>query len=206
MNTNDVLFKGKTMLSTIDYARTCGVSPAYPDSSVAEVIGALVDEIERRQQDHRDFTSRLGFGDDISEPAASLSDMVDPIEAAFSEQRDHWECPQFCELCGERLASTRCPECHGSGCNAPACEASGAYAECEYCAGVGWVHDGCVENTYADLAAEVEKLHGTVDSFRALAETYKSNAAQLPEPHGPVTQAFEAAARDILAIIDGTDQ
>jgi hypothetical protein len=36
------------------------------------------------------------------------------------------------------------------------CEASGAYRECEYCAGVGWVHDGCAEMSYADLVAQAE--------------------------------------------------
>ncbi len=35
------------MLNTIAYARSVHVSPAYPDSSVEAVVGALVDEVER---------------------------------------------------------------------------------------------------------------------------------------------------------------
>ena len=93
------------------------------------------------------------------------------VMAAFAEQRDHWECPRLCELCGEQLASTQCPECHGSGCNAPACEASGAYAECEHCAGVGWVHEGCAEASYADLVAEVKELRGAIESIRDIVST-----------------------------------
>lgn len=128
-----------------------------------EAVDRLTAEIDRLNQERFAFTDKLGYGDGVTEPAAELAELLDPIKAAFSEQRDHWECPRTCEQCGERLASTVCPECHGSGCNAPACEASGAYAECEYCAGVGWVHDGCAEASYTDLADEVKKLRGTVE-------------------------------------------
>ena len=126
------------------------------------VLLALVDqlagEVDRLRREQVEFTARLGFGDNISEPAATLADMVDPIEAAFSDARDHQECPRICELCGEKLADTPCPECHGSGCDAPMCEVYGAYTECEHCAGAGWVHEGCAGVGYKDLAAEVERL------------------------------------------------
>lgn len=134
-----------------------------------EVVDRLTAKIEQLIQERLTFTDKLGYGDGVTEPAAELAELLDPIKAAFSEQRDHWECPRMCEQCGERLASTVCPECQGSGCNAPACEASGAYAECEYCAGVGWVHDGCAEASYADLADEVKKLRGTVERVHNIA-------------------------------------
>ena len=57
----------------------------------------------------------------------------------------------------------------------------------------------CVEDEDED---DAEKLRAAIESIRALAETYKSNAAALPEPHGPVTHAFECAARDILDVIE----
>jgi len=122
------------------------------------LVPELVAEVERQRREQDGFSGRLGFGDNISEPAASLADMVDPIEAAFADGRDHQECPRLCEGCGDSLATERCSHCHGSGGNAAVCEASGAYAECEWCAGSGWVHEGCVEVSYADLAAEVARL------------------------------------------------
>lgn len=44
---SDVVEQGKSMLSTIEYARAKGIAQAYPDSSVAEVVGNLVAEVER---------------------------------------------------------------------------------------------------------------------------------------------------------------
>lgn len=140
-------------------------------AAVWENIAELGAKVERQDRERHEFTGRLGFGDNISEPSASLADMVDPIQAAFSEARDHQECPRICELCGERLASTLCPECHGSGCNASMCEASGAYVECEYCAGGGWVHEGCAEMTYAELVAELARLRAEVEQLKAREDT-----------------------------------
>lgn len=118
-------------------------------------------EVERLRSDHHEFTARLGYGDGHSEPAAPLAYMVEPIEVAFSEARDHQECARICESCGETLASTVCPECHGSG-SAPCAT---AYSECGHCGGSGWIHEGCAERSYADLAAEVERLRGALDGL-----------------------------------------
>lgn len=134
-----------------------------------EVVDRLTAKIEQLIQERLAFTDTLGFGDGVTEPAAELADIVDRIKEAFSEAREHNECPRLCEQCGEHRATTRCPECHGSGCNAPACEASGAYAECEHCAGVGWVHEGCGEASYTDLADEVKKLRGVIETVRNVA-------------------------------------
>lgn len=47
---SDVVEQGKSMLSTIEYARAKGITQAYPDSSVAEVVGNLVAEVERMRE------------------------------------------------------------------------------------------------------------------------------------------------------------
>ena len=98
---------------------------------------------------HQRFAAELGFGDDVSEPAASLADMLDPIVAAMAAAGDHEDCPVHCELCGETLAATTCQRCNGLG-----DIGSGAYEECPECAGVGRIHEGCAERSYADLVAE----------------------------------------------------
>lgn len=48
--------RGKAMLSTIALAQSKGISGAYPDSSVADVVGALVTEVEHL----RDAAQTLG--------------------------------------------------------------------------------------------------------------------------------------------------
>lgn len=106
-----------------------------------------------------EFAATLGYGDDRTEPAATLRELLDPILDAFSESRDHHECPAVCELCGDHLAATKCPSCYGSGCGPGT--GTGAYEECGHCGGVGKIHEGCMEMSYADLAAEVSRLRGT---------------------------------------------
>ncbi|GAA1812610.1 hypothetical protein [Nesterenkonia flava] len=103
----------------------------------------------------RELSERLGFGDGRTEPAADVDDIVRIWGEIEEEAREHRECPRHCELCGERLATELCEHCHGSGVDAAACEASGAYAECEWCAGAQYVHPGCAEKSYDDLAEEL---------------------------------------------------
>lgn len=103
------------------------------------------------RQDYLALTDALGFGDDRTEPAARPEQLLDPIEQAFHEANEHRECPVLCEDCGETLAATTCPDCHGSGCSP--LTALGAYDPCERCAGATKVHEGCVGKSYADLAA-----------------------------------------------------
>ena len=112
-----------------------------------------------------DFTERLGFGDGITEPAAALEELVEPIEEAFGAARDHFECPVVCELCGEPLASQTCAKCQGVGClPTPAL----AYLECDECAGAGMIHPDCAEQTYTELAAEVRRLQAAVERVREM--------------------------------------
>ena len=210
--------RGKAMLSTIEYAQTQGISGAYPDSSVAKVVGALVaeverlssyrsippgmvwqdyyspddvlkirvpldDEIEKLKREYREFASRLDFGDDISEPAASLADMVGPIRDAFSEARDHFECPRMCEQCGERLASSQCPECHGSGTDNAMSANYGAYVECGHCGGAGWIHEGCAEKSYADLVAEVQHVRAAAQTLGRIIERHNRDVLDITGLH-----------------------
>lgn len=116
----------------------------------ADLAAARAELAELRREADK-FAGRLGFGDNVSEPAATLEQMVEPIEWAFSEARDHGECPVLCELCGETLAGTDCEYCHGAGC----LPNPSAYDECQWCAGAGRIHEGCVEKSYDDLTAEL---------------------------------------------------
>lgn len=138
----------------------------YPDTFAASVaagayrrdaftVGFLARDGEA-QQERRAFTSELGFGDDVTEPAAKLSELLDPLQEALHQAGEHVECPIICDLCGERLADTHCEHCQGSGVDNALSQATMAYAECEWCAGAQKVHPGCVETSYADLAAQVE--------------------------------------------------
>ena len=113
------------------------------------------------------FAVALGFGDGVTEPAATLEEMVDPIEEAFGAARDHQECPAVCELCGEQLAWQLCEKCYGSGCLS---NAALAYLECDECGGAGMIHPDCAEQTYAELAAEVRRLQAAVANWQSWAD------------------------------------
>jgi len=112
-------------------------------------------DAERLRADWLKFTSAIGFGDDVTERAATPVELIDPVLDAFSAMSDHDECPRYCGECGEQLAATRCDRCHGGGC--VPCSPP-AYEECPWCAGIGWVHDGCASATYADLVIERHEL------------------------------------------------
>lgn len=47
MAITDPVERAKAMLSTIALARSKGISQAYPDASVANVLSALVGEVEK---------------------------------------------------------------------------------------------------------------------------------------------------------------
>jgi hypothetical protein len=159
---------------------------------VAAQIAPLLDQARAEgaaegRRERLAFTARLGFGDGKTEPAASLADMIDPIEQAFSEAAEYREGPRICEPCGEWLATAICEHCHGSGCGPGT--ASGAYAECEWCAGVGKIHPGCVEKSYAALAA----ARAERDRLRAAVEALAERLEQ------------DASARDPLAVLEKWD-
>ena len=123
------------------------------------------------------LATRIGFGDGVTEPQATPDEATDAIEQAFSDARDHAECPRLCERCGEWLADTVCTHCGGGGCGPGT--ASGAYDECEWCAGVGKVHPGCADLSYADLStrradaeARAERAESALRAVVALADEW----------------------------------
>jgi hypothetical protein len=116
---------------------------------------------------HRDLVSRLGFGDNITEPMADNDTIVEFVDQVSMEASEHRECAIICELCGERLADTICEHCHGSGGNNALINASGAYSECEWCAGAGKVHTGCAERSYADLVDALARVRTLADGWIA---------------------------------------
>lgn len=166
------------------FIETGGVTYAHNDADAHLIANAptwlaeLLAENERLQEGARSFAAALGYGDGHTEPSATLAELVDPLAEAMSSARDHDECPITCELCGERLAVTRCPQCHGSGCLP---NPQLAYLECDTCAGAGRIHTGCAEKSYADLV----QILGRV---REIAEHYDGRAYS--NPAGAILRAL----------------
>jgi len=133
-------------------------------------------EADREYRERIEFMSRLGYGDDKTVPAARLADIVDAVEYAFSESRDHFDCPNWCEVCGERLAAKECEHCHGSGCGP--LTGLGAYDECEHCAGSGRIHEGCAERSYADLVKERDEARVEAARLQERLDTTEGRLAE----------------------------
>ena len=154
-------------------------------------------EVKRLRESVRKFSDDLLFGDGITEPAATLNDMVDPIRDAFEAQHDHIECPIICELCGEKLADKTCEHCHGSGADNQAASAAGAWVECEWCGGAGKIHEGCVEKSYADIATENSVLRAQIDAVRAATANHPNPCSKHPEDD-PVSCGWKSAYIDVV--------
>ena len=160
-------------------------------------LAALLAEVEELRESVRKFSDDLLFGDGITEPAATLNDMVDPIRDAFEAQHDHIECPIICELCGEKLADKTCEHCHGSGADNQAASAAGAWVECEWCGGAGKIHEGCVEKSYADIATENSVLRAQIDAVRAVTANHPNPCSKHPEDD-PVSCGWKSAYIDVV--------
>jgi hypothetical protein len=50
--------------------------------------------------------------------------------------------------------------------------------------------------------AERDALRAAIERVRKVADAYDQTATRLPTPHGPTTEAFTIAARDILAALE----
>ena len=170
---------------------------SFPDAhliaNAPTYIADLLAEVDRLREEARAFAEALGFGDGRNEPAATLAQMIDPLAEDRATAAEHIECAVMCESCGEVLAADRCEECHGSGC-LPNAEL--AYLECGTCAGVGRIHVGCAEASYAGLAARAEAAEQAVERVRELAEYWSVSG----------NSWRKAAARQFLHALDGGDR
>ena len=171
-DTSELLAKREAMARQKPYSpEWCSARVAYQNALVN--ANDLLNAVEGAHERERAFSEALGFGDDATEPAASLEEMVEPIQFAFQDAHDHDECPKYCELCGERFADVRCVKCSGSGC---LWNPQLAHLECDECAGSGWIHEGCTQMSYEDMAAqlaapdllnELDQLRGQVARVEA---------------------------------------
>ncbi|MFF2026587.1 hypothetical protein [Rhodococcus koreensis] len=69
---------------------------------------------------------------------APHADIVERASSLTSLELEHIECPVWCDECERMERWNSCPQCKGTGCGPGT--ASGAYAECELCAGDGREH------------------------------------------------------------------
>lgn len=128
----------------------CAMTPAQQKdllTRAADALAVLSAPQEAGDMTVAEFSSALGFEDETG--TAKLRDIVDPILQWESESRDHVECPRLCEMCGETLARSHCTNCGGGG-QLPGY--NGTVSECGECGGAGFIHEGCVEQSYAELA------------------------------------------------------
>lgn len=88
----------------------------------------------------RDLTSRLGYGDGITEPQADNDTIVAEFHELGGIAIDHAECPVWCDECTDWELPRTCQYCNGSGCGPGT--TFGAYEECDFCAGDGRHHQG----------------------------------------------------------------
>lgn len=120
-------------------------------------------EIARMGKWHERVAIALGMAEEvpgIGVHMASLDDIVARAESLSSVDLEHIECPQWCDECERFDAWQSCTHCNGSGCGPGT--ASGAYEECEWCAGEGREHDRGRERTRGVLA-EVADEHRRQD-------------------------------------------
>ena len=195
------------------FIRHGGTDPAAVYVPAAELAALL---------DAADEADRLRIWQERVALAAGIADVVegrgvhlesDPDAAAehvaglLAVVDTHVECPIYCNCCGEALADAWCDHCHGSGCGPGT--ATGAYEECEWCAGAGKVHVGCAYRSYADLVDDLDRLAGnrreprdldwdrSVDSYHA--------AGWDDEPGDYERMFFESGWRAAIRALDGAD-
>ena len=183
--------------SAVELIQLTAKASAEKVKSLSDDLAALIAEVERLRESVRKFSDDLLFGDGITEPDATLNDMVDSIRDAFEAQHDHIECPIICELCGEKLADKTCEHCHGSGADNQAASAAGAWVECEWCGGAGKIHEGCVEKSYADIATENSVLRAQIDAVRAATANHPNPCSKHPEDD-PVSCGWKSAYIDVV--------
>ncbi|NKV08571.1 hypothetical protein GS892_25005 [Rhodococcus hoagii] len=120
-------------------------------------------ENTRMREWQRRVALALGMAEEvpgIGVHMAKLDDIVERAASLSSMELEHIECPRWCDECEGFEAWQSCTHCNGSGCGPGT--ASGAYEECEWCAGDGREHDRGRERTRGVLA-EVADEHRRQD-------------------------------------------
>lgn len=84
---------------------------------------------------------------------ANAKDASERAESLTTLELEHIECPVWCYECERMERWQSCTHCNGSGCGPGT--ASGAYEECEWCAGDGRDHE-------PDLTARAENAEATI--------------------------------------------
>ena len=128
-----------------------------------DTLAALLDaadEADRLRIWQERVALAAGIADEVEgrgvHPEADPDAAAEHVAGLLSVVDTHVDCPVYCGGCGEALADAWCDRCHGSGCGPGT--ATGAYEECEWCAGAGKVHVGCADRSYADLVDERDRL------------------------------------------------
>lgn len=142
-----------------------------------------------------------------------LRGMADRLEAAEAAADEHDQCPAQCPVCGDWATRTPCDHCKGSGCGPGT--ALGGYEECEWCAGMGWLHEGCrdtgpswqerAEAAEAELSREDRQspeLAIKVVGAVARAEAAEAAIERVREVHAPM-KALEVRRNQIRQVCTG---
>lgn len=149
-------------------------------------------------------------------PVLSCDDpgeLLDRLEAAEAAADEHDQCPAQCPVCGDWATRTPCDHCKGSGCGPGT--ALGGYEECEWCAGMGWLHEGCrdtgpswqerAEAAEAELSREDRQspeLAIKVVGAVARAEAAEAAIERVREVHAPM-KALEVRRNQIRQVCTG---
>ena len=155
---NDILKKG------LRYRCSCGWAQdvEWGDDSPFPAHVALVVEqhtngrIAELREWQIKVATALGMCEEVMGVGYSIANAKDASERAESLttlELEHIECPVWCYECERMERWQSCTHCNGSGCGPGT--ASGAYEECEWCAGDGRDHE-------PDLTARAEKAEAKV--------------------------------------------
>lgn len=87
---------------------------------------------------------------------ASAKDAAERAESLTTLELEHIECPVWCHDCERVERWNSCTHCNGSGCGPGT--ASGAYEECEWCAGDGRAHGPSPEGRAETAEATVARV------------------------------------------------
>jgi hypothetical protein len=172
----------------LDHLLNTGMRLSATDVADLRKALAAVEALEEHNAQILAFSTALGFGDSFHEPTATLDDMLESIQQAFSEAQDHVECPVTCEQCGDRVASQLCPECGGSGANNAASTVAMAWVECDYCGGSRKVHD-CPCESLADVVGARDKCLAQVERLRFTLNGWADG--QIDEPYAALKEALD---------------